>query len=68
MNLMPTIAYLLLVVRVRLFVTLKASMPEMKMEMAFAKCIAILWRGFGSAYAISCVRFEVFTKSICTYM
>jgi hypothetical protein len=36
----------------------------MMMAMAFTRCIAILWKGFGLAYAISCVPFEVFTKSM----
>ncbi|OIP74622.1 MAG: hypothetical protein AUK48_09465, partial [Oscillatoriales cyanobacterium CG2_30_44_21] len=57
MNLMLTIAYLLLVVSVRPFVTLKVSMLVMMMAMAFTRYIAILWKGFGSAYVISCVVF-----------
>ena len=68
MNLTLIIAYLLLVVSVKLFVILVVSTPVMMMEMAFTRYIAILWRAFGSVYAISYVLFEVFAKSICIYM
>ena len=68
MNLMPTIVYLLLVVSVKQFVTLMASMPVMTIKMAFAKYIAILWRVFGLVYAIFCAPFAVFIKNICICM
>jgi hypothetical protein len=50
------------------FVTLSTSIPAMKIKMVFVRFIAILWRAFGLVYAIFCVPFAVFTKSICISM
>ncbi|MBD2150492.1 hypothetical protein H6F44_10225 [Pseudanabaena sp. FACHB-1277] len=44
---MPTIAYLILGVSVKLFVTLCVSMQGMTIKMAFTKCIAIVLQYYG---------------------
>jgi hypothetical protein len=40
----------------------EASSLEMKMAMAFVKCMSIPWKGFGPSYAVGCVRTEAFPK------
>ena len=46
----------------------EANSLEMKMAMAFVKCMSTQWKGFGPSCAVGCVRIGAFPRKLPFYV